>query len=334
MPSALHARCTNLLLSLGLASPGDEPTVSPLTGGVASDIALVEFGERSIVLKFPLAKLDVAQDWYAPVGRNRTEYGWLEFAGGIVAGCAPRVLGRDDTLNGFAMEFVQGDDVYLWKTALLERHPIAGEAAKTGDALGRIHAASTLPGFASGRFQNQDDFDALRLEPYFAFTAGSYPDLEDAFEDVIRETRSNSPVLIHGDVSPKNILFRAGRPVFLDAECATMGDPGFDVAFCINHLVLKSFHMPDRADELMVEARHFWDRYARHVDWEETAALEPRICRLLPALMLARLDGRSPVKYLSEGAKQTVRAFAKPLLANPLGELDGILSNVATSMNR
>jgi len=44
---------------------------------------------------------------------------------------------------------------------------------------------------------------------------------------------------VHGDVSPKNILVGPKGPVLLDAECAWFGEPAFDLAFCLNHLLLK-----------------------------------------------------------------------------------------------
>ena len=32
--------------------------------------------------------------------------------------------------------------------------------------------------------------------------------------------------------------------MFLDAECAVWGDPAFDLAFCLNHLLLKCLWTP------------------------------------------------------------------------------------------
>ena len=55
------------------------------------------------------------------------------------------------------------------------------------------------------------------------------------------------------------------------------------------------------------------------------AALETRAARLLPGLLLARLDGKSPVEYLTrEEEKTRPRAFARRLLQSPpasLGEI-------------
>jgi hypothetical protein len=58
------------------------------------------------------------------------------------------------------------------------------------------------------------------------------------------------------------------------------------------------------------------------VDWEAPAGLEARVAALLPALMLARVDGKSPVEYLTgETQKNLVRKAAAPLVAEPVQAL-------------
>lgn len=319
--NTLQDRCTDLVHKLGLAMPEDVDSVQPLTGGVASDIAAVDFDGRKVCIKFALSKLRVADDWHASVDRNRAEYAWLEFAGRVVPGSVPALLGRDADLNGFAMEFLTGGEIYNWKTELMQRRPRADEAAKAGEVLGKIHATSTAPGFDAAEFQNQDSFYELRLEPYFGFTAQKHPELCEVMQGLITRLQEMSTVLIHGDVSPKNILFRDGQPVFLDAECATMGDPAFDVGFCMNHLMLNWFHFRESADSFLLGVGEFWDGYRPHVCWEETSVLEKRICDLLPALLLARVDGKSPVEYLDEDNQDRVRRFAIALLTDPPAKL-------------
>jgi hypothetical protein len=54
------------------------------------------------------------------------------------------------------------------------------------------------------------------------------------------------------------------------------------------------------------------------VTWEPLAELERRAARLLPALFLARVDGKSPVEYIvNESDKARVRRVAIPLIASP-----------------
>ena len=320
------------MAELGLAE-GDAVTgVEPLTGGVASDIAKVSVGARAYCVKFALPKLKVAEDWRAPVHRNRAEYAWLETAARIAPEGAVRLFGRSEEAHGFAMEYLAGDGVFLWKSALLAGTVPRGAAASVGDLLGRVHAASAGADFDRRPFDNRDDFRALRIEPYLSFTATRHPTLARRLTALADALYRSDVVLVHGDVSPKNILFRGSQPVILDAECATMGCAGFDPAFCLNHLVLKSIHLPATRKALLDEARALWAAYARHVDFEAPAALEARVCALLPALMLARVDGKSPVEYLSPAGRETVRAIAKPLIADPVPTLGVFLERVAESL--
>ena len=316
---SLAARCRRLIADLGLT--GDLHSVTPLGGGVASDIAVLNLDGQRICAKFALPKLKVEADWFAPVHRNRAEYEWLRFAGSVVPRAAPRLHGWSEAENGFAMEFLEGEDVTLWKKAMLRGDPVRGEAGRVGDVLGRIHAASTAPGFDAGAFRNREDFHSLRIEPYLLYTATHHPDLAERLTALAEALFANEAVLVHGDVSPKNILMRGAEPVLLDAECATMGDPAFDVAFCLNHLILKAVHVPGVRNDLLASVDTFWRSYAAHVSWEVADALETRVCALLPALMLARVDGKSPVEYLSEDARDLVRDVSRPLVINPPTDL-------------
>ena len=325
----LPDRCAALIEDLGLGARGDITRVVPLTGGVASDIARVDLGERRYCAKFALARLRVAAEWTAPVRRNRAEYAWLRFAGATSPGSAPRTFGRSNRLGGFVMECIDGDDVILWKSALLAENADAGQAAAVADALGRIHAASAQPGFDASAFRNAEDFAALRIEPYLICAARVHPAAADRLAALAQGLVREQGVLVHGDVSPKNVLFRDGAPVLLDAECATLGDPAFDVAFCLNHLVLKAFHAPASAARRRADLEAFRTTYVRHVAWEDPTALELRIAALLPALMLARVDGKSPVEYLSPDAQASVRAASLALLADGPRALGATMAAIA-----
>lgn len=317
MVDSLADKCRRLARALGLGGAENIVSVTPLTGGVASDIAMVDVGGTRLCMKFALAKLRVAADWRAPVHRNLAEYRWLEFAGRAAPGAAPRLFGHDETENGFAMAYVAGDDVVLWKAALLAGRPDDGEAAAVGDVLGRLHSASAMPDFDRTGFENRDDFRAIRLEPYLLFTATRHPAVAAPLTALADGLYAAEIALVHGDVSPKNILFKDGAPILLDAECACMGDPAFDVAFCLNHLVLKAVHLPDDGSGLLEAAANLWRAYAAHVDWEPVDGLETRVAALLPALMLARVDGKSPVEYLSEADGDHVRRLALALIVAP-----------------
>ena len=154
----LEQRCRALVAELGLARAEDVKDVVPLTGGVASAIAMVDLGVRKVCVKFALPKLKVAADWQAPVHRNAAEYAWLKVAADIFPESAVQLYGRSESEHGFAMEFLDGSDVYLWKDHLLVEAPDRGEAPKVAELLGKIHSVSALETFDRAPFQNRDDF--------------------------------------------------------------------------------------------------------------------------------------------------------------------------------
>ena len=328
----IRERCETLVRELGIADASDVLSVEPLTGGVASDIAKVDLGKRTICVKFALPKLKVAADWQAPVHRNAAEYAWLKVAADLLPQSAVRLFGRSEAQHGFAMEFVSGEDVYLWKTSLLEQKPNKGEALLVADMIGRIHQKSSQSGFDTTPFQNRDDFHALRIEPYLSATAKVHSDLSPLLNELEDMLYQSNQVLVHGDVSPKNILMRSGGPVLLDAECATMGDASFDPSFCLNHLVLKAIHLPATRERLLKDVVAFWQAYATHITWEPPTTLESRVCRLLPALMLARVDGKSPVEYLNDAEKNIVRAISKSLLKTPADTISEFANRVSADL--
>lgn len=332
MGADLHSRCLYLLEALDLGKAADVDNIIPLTGGVASDIALVQVAGRQICMKFALGKLKTAADWYAPVHRNAAEYAWLQVAAQVLPESAVQLLGRSDAAHGFAMEYVNGPDVYLWKTALLDQQPDRDEARVVGDLLGRVHAASVRGGFDTAPFHNRYDFRALRIEPYLTYTAQKNPKVAGDLARLATTLFESAQVLVHGDVSPKNILMRNGRAVILDAECATMGDAGFDPSFCLNHLVLKALHLPKTRDDLLASTTSFWAGYCAHVDWEPVADLERRVCQLLPALMLGRVDGKSPVEYLTKDESAAVRRIAIGLIGAPATTLEEVVNRLGSNM--
>ena len=56
--------------------------------------------------------------------------------------------------------------------------------------------------------------------------------------------------------------------------------------------------------------------YLAGVEWEPRGAVEARTARLLPGLFLARVDGKSPVEYVTDEAhKEQVRRAARSLIS-------------------
>lgn len=305
--------------------------VIPLTGGVSSDIVRIHLPDgRDFCAKRALSQLKVASEWKAPLERNHYEVAWLRRAGSIVPGAAPKVLAEDREHGVALLEYLPADDYLLWKTALLSGWADVDVAVAVANVLGRIHAATLNDATVAAEFPTDHLIDALRLDPYLRFTAGRHPDLSDRILGVLKTTATTKLALVHGDVSPKNILVskRDGHPVLLDAECAWYGDPAFDAAFCLNHLVLKSVHMPAQREELLDEAGAFAAEWLSHFPSALRSGLDQRTAALLPCLMLARVDGKSPVEYLSEDSRQRVRDLSMPLIAAPVGTINEVIERV------
>ncbi|MEE1760606.1 phosphotransferase family protein [Streptomyces sp. SP18BB07] len=306
---------TDFLLTHRLTVSGEAARWTPLAGGVSSDLWRVDLPGRSLCVKRALAQLRVAADWQAPVSRNAYEWAWMRFASRHRPDNVPELLAHDAEAGLFAMAFLPSERYPVWKAQLFGGQVEVATAAAVGELLGTLHAASAGDAALAEEFATDDNFDALRIEPYLLATAAAHPALSDLLWGLAHRTATTHLALVHGDVSPKNILVGPAGPVLLDAECAWYGDPAFDLAFCANHLLLKSLVVPTRRADLLDSARALVEEYLRCVDWEPRPALEARVASLLPALLLARVDGKSPAEYLTDDRhREFVRTVAAVLL--------------------
>ncbi len=284
---------------MNLVPDGAPCVCEPLSGGVSSDIWKVGIGGERYCLKRALPRLRVPQLWEAPVARNAFEWEWLKLAGTI---CPEAV--KNQLRDGIIQESV---------------------AQAVAERLVRIHAATADQPDIARRFATDASFYAIRLEPYLVATGKMHRDLQERLDTLVGTTASTRRALVHGDVSPKNILIGPRGPVFIDAECAWYGDPAFDPAFCLNHLLLKCLWRPQHTQALLACFDRFAATYLADVSWEPRASIEARIAGLLPALLLARIDGKSPIEYVTaERDKNRVRKIARPLILHPSGDLGAI----------
>jgi hypothetical protein len=318
------AEIIRALERMGLLAEGaPPPSGRPLAGGVSSDIWLLELPRGPVVVKRALGKLKVAAEWRAPVERNVFEARWMRLASAAAPGSAPELLGQCDGM--LAMAYLPPETHPLWKTELRDGRIAVAFAEQVGSALAQIHGASAADPSVAALFPTDDIFFAIRLEPYLLATAARHPDLAGTLRALVAATQANKRALVHGDVSPKNILVGPAGPVFLDAECAWWGDPAFDLAFVLNHLLLKCLWNPGARDGFFASFAALVRSYLGRVAWESPAAVEERAARLLPGLLLARVDGKSPVEYVTDEAdRQRVRRVARDLLAAPVRVLDDV----------
>jgi aminoglycoside phosphotransferase (APT) family kinase protein len=313
---------TASLARMGLIEPDERPTLIPLAGGISSLIVRAETKRGPVCVKRALPQLKVAAPWFAPVERNAAELCWMRVASAAAPGSVPQIVGHDERAHLFAMVYFDPAAYPIWKAQLRDGIVELATARAVGARLAAIHNSTARRADIARDFANDETFLAIRLEPYFGATAKVHEDCAPALQRLIEVTANTKLVLVHGDVSPKNILAGPDGPVFLDAECAWYGDPAFDLAFCLNHLLLKCLWRPASTSAFLASFDALAQSYLAAVQWEPVGELETRTAAMLPGMLLARVDGKSPVEYLTaESDRDRVRSFAKPLVREPVKTL-------------
>lgn len=314
---------------------GIEPAVpldvEELSGGISCRVLRVRTEDSDVVVKQALPRLRVAEVWQADVTRAGTEARFGVVMTELVPGASPRVLATDADAHAFVMAAAPAGSA-PWKEALLAGVVDVDIARRVGDLLGRLHARAAERSDLAEEFADTSNFRTLRLEPYLAVTAAAHPDLADRIAEVSAILADGGRALVHGDVSPKNLLVTpAGDVLLIDHEVAHWGQPEFDTAFVVNHLCLKAFVRPAHAGEYHRAARTLLEAYTAVAG--SAGATPQRTAVVLAPLLLARIDGRSPVEYLDEGQRRTVRHLARRLVAERPG-LDELLERVFAEARR
>lgn len=311
---------------MGLMTPGQSITVEPLAGGISCDVTLVTVGGRRFCVKQALGKLRVAAEWRAPAERSHAEVAWMKLVGGLDPDWVPMVLGEDRPRHLFAMEYLPPETHPVWKDQLAAGHTDPAFAAQLGARLVRIHGETAGREDIARDFRNGPQFHALRVDAYLLYTAAKHPDVAPVIRSMAKNLSVAHIALMQGDVSPKNILCGPDGPVFIDAETSCYGDPAFDLAFCLTHLLLKAVWHPEHRAGYAKCFKALKDAYLADVAWESHAGLARRTAGFIAAFLLARIDGKSPVEYIiAESDKTFVRDHAKAFLNGSLSHLDELL---------
>lgn len=299
-----------------LVSRGFDPAllrVTELAGGVSNVVLLVEHPGGRFVLKQALPQLRVEQEWFSDMRRIFAECAALRtLAPRLPAGSVPEVLFEDQANFTFAMTAAPAT-AESWKAQLLRGETDDRIAETVARMLGTLIRESWHSSEMAGQFADIQIFEELRLDPYYRQLSKISPDLAPHFNQLIENCRTRRVSLVHGDWSPKNILSFNGRAMAIDFEVIHFGDPSFDAAFLLNHLLLKTFHGIAGAPHL---ARIFWRTLQAEMPdapWFERATLEH-----LAGLLLARMDGKSPAEYIRDPQqKQRIRRFGRRLIEDP-----------------
>jgi 5-methylthioribose kinase len=315
-------RITSHFFKRGLTTDPDNLQVKALTGGVSNDVFAVTGAGIDVVVKQALGQLRVKQAWLADPARLNTEGAALRLANTFTPEAVPEVL---DVADGFLVIARAPLHWRMWKTDLLAGKVDLPTAERLGTLLGTWQRESAgMQAELKTDFGDLTAFRQLRVDPFHRQIRDAYPDLGEAIDTTIETMAASRTCLVHGDYTPKNVLVGAGPEEVwvIDWEVAHLGDPTFDPAWTVGHLLLKSIHQPVLATEFHGAARAF---LAGMTAVQNPVHLDrTQLARQTGCLVLARIDGRSPVEYLDEEQRKTARIIGRSLLANPPQELTDI----------
>ncbi|WP_312181051.1 phosphotransferase [Arthrobacter sp.] len=310
------------LVSRGLARSSDDLAAAAMPGGVSNDVVAVTGPGLNVVVKRALGRLRVAQTWLADVSRLATEGRALQEAGRILPGAVPEVL---DVSNGFLVMSRAPENWRTWKQDLFRGEVDPQVAERLGLFLGVWQRETARKRQElDADFGDGTAFEQLRVDPFHRQIRDAYPDLAPAIDATLEQMAASTTCLVHGDYTPKNFLVgdRPGQVWVIDWEVAHLGDPSFDPAWTVGHLLLKSIHRPQSADSYLLAARAFLRGLAAV---ERGVPIDvQQLARQTGCLLLARVDGRSPVEYLDGPGQEQARTLGRRLLADPPATLTDV----------
>jgi thiamine kinase-like enzyme len=222
-----------------------------------------------------------------------------------------------------------------WKTRLLSGKLERDYVEQFGQLLGTIHGrARERSEEVAAVFADRTFFQTLRLEPYYRFSASRNPSAAKFLSELIEHTLATRLTLVHGDYSPKNILVHQGRLVLLDQEVIHFGDPAFDLGFSLTHFLSKAHHAGQQRGAFLEAGHWFWENYKQAAgEWASEPALEARTVRHTLACLLARVDGRSPLEYLTNVERQRQREIVLSLMRHPPAILGAMVETFGSKLN-
>lgn len=297
-----------------ITGTGSPILIEPLPGGVSNSVLKISCNKDRFVLKQALPKLKVSSEWVSDVARSNVEKQALKFLPGIIPGITPKLVYEDESNYLFIMECAPESNV-TWKSLLMRQECNERVAGKVGEILGRLHEGTHNLEEARELFSNKKFFYELRIEPFFDFLKWKHPDLTKNINQHITHCLEREYSLVIGDYSPKNILVYEENVMVIDFEVIHYGDPSFDLGFLTTHLLLKSLKFWKFRSSYYDVLRKAVDGYFSCVHFEKRIDLEQLAVQQLAWLLLARVDGKSPVEYLTEEKqKQQVRYASKEIL--------------------
>jgi 5-methylthioribose kinase len=304
--------------------------VELLTGGVSADVFMVVASGRRLVVKRALGRLRVREDWRASPARVLREAAALSLAKQIRPDNVPAIVDLDEEQLVLTIEAAP-PELVNWKVELLAGSIDDTVGRSLGMALADWHSKSWKDQNALEPFADGTNFFELRISPFFHRVAQIHTDLGAVIGEVATRLASRSVCLVHGDFSPKNVLTGGAGLWVLDWETAHCGDPTFDVAFLVSHLLCKAIHRPECAAAYRACSASFVDAYlARSSLPVDPAVLVAQV----GCLVIARVDGTSPVDYFDDDEAAAARVLGRRVLLERPADLASVWSWVGNGRPR
>jgi hypothetical protein len=282
--------------------------IKELGGGVSNIVIAVSTSVGSFVVKQALARLRVDDVWEVDPRRAQTEARALKLWGRLLPGTAPDLLDVDPESCALTVRLAPRGWT-SWRDRLARGETSSLVGFRLGELLARWHGAALDRPELLAEFLDTNAFDQTRLNPYHRTVISRLPDAASLVRPYLEQLLSVHRTLIHGDFSPKNVLVRGTRVWLIDFEVANAGDPAFDVAFMVHHILIEATRQPRAAAGLLRTADTFWKTYLNCIH-DSVAPGWDEIAGQTACLLLARTDGMSKVAGLTSDVQEVVRRVA------------------------
>jgi 5-methylthioribose kinase len=298
------------LIEKGIISATDKAEVEVLTGGVSNVVLAITTSDKKLVLKQALAELKVAEKWEADQRRAIVEANAISLFHKLSPDQVPNLVFLDPERFILILDRVPVGST-VWKTDLLDGVINPDVAGVLGKTLAQWHNFGQTNKEARLQFMEDSLFEQLRVAPFYRFVAAKNDLLKPAINKLISELEGDKTTIVHGDFSPKNIMVRMDEQVYiLDFEVTHVGNPVFDLAFLLAHLLCKLFRTNEPLEEkmLIASAQRFITSYREIRSISESLSLHTAL------IALARVEGKSPVNYLDKAQQDKLVKYTKGIL--------------------
>ena len=328
------AQLVQYLLDKDIIKKDSDYFIKYCKGGVSGTVVYLKVDGKEMIVKQALAQLKTKETWLCDPNRMFTEQESNRIYHEILPTASPEVYFYDGDNYIYCREAIP-DGCDMWKSDLMTGKLDFECARKSIEILALVHNHCSRDKRVAEIFDNKDIFYSLRISPYLEFTSAKHPALESIFTQYSKKLMDSKLTLIHGDFSPKNIMVNGRDISVLDFEVAHYGHPMFDMAFFANHFVLKSIRFPELKDAFLNMLLYMCHIYFKNIDFTDAKELELDSVRLLALLMLARVDGKSPVEYIKEDEmKEVVRTIAYKIIENNLSTFDEVAKLIISLTRR